>query len=88
VRVGSDGDLNAGLAGQPGIFRRQIDPVGAGVDFEQAAIGSRLLDDPLDVDFIARTFEEQAAGGVTEDREIAIVLALSKPNLEWIEHTV
>jgi hypothetical protein len=69
------------------ILSRKIQAVGAGIDLEETAGLFRVLNNTLDVEFLAWTLEEKAAGCMPEDVEIAVIhgvqdslglLALSK----------
>ena len=62
VRIGIDGDHDAGLCCSSRVLGREVQPVRTRVDLEKAAILPRLLDHPFDVDFVARTLEQQASG--------------------------
>jgi hypothetical protein len=44
VRVSGDSDLDDGGAGETGIFRRKVEPVWAGIDFEKTAVCFGVVD--------------------------------------------
>ena len=73
VRVGIDRDEDAGGRSAARIVRGKIEPVGAGVDFEKTAVGLRMVDDAVHIDVVAGPLEQQPAGGVAQDVEIAVV---------------
>ena len=73
VRVGRDGDEDSGFADEAGIFSGDVETIGAGVEFEEAAVLLGMGDDALNVDLVAGALEEQASRGVAEDVEVAIV---------------
>src|SRR5581483_4396234 len=57
VRVCGDCDLHARLPRQQGVFRREVQPVRARVDFEKTAILLRVFNDAFDIDLITRALQ-------------------------------
>ena len=57
----------------PRVLGREIQPVRAGIDLEKTAVLPCLLDDPLDVDFVAGTLEQQASRRMSQDIEVPVI---------------
>src|SRR4051812_17038756 len=73
MRVGADGDFHARGSREAGVFGREVKPVGTGINLKAAAVFSRVLDNPLYIDLVAWTAQQQPAGGVAENRKVAVV---------------
>ena len=74
VRVSGNGDSNTGVTQEPSIFGRHIEPVGAGIQLKEAASIFGVTNDSLKIQFTSRTLEQQPAGSMTEDGEVAVML--------------
>src|ERR1700734_3736884 len=59
VGIGRHGNHDARFMGEASIFRREVEAVGAGIDLEETAGLFRVLDNTLDVEFIAGTLEQK-----------------------------
>ena len=68
VRIGGDGNHDAYAAGLARDIGVDVEPVGAGIDFQKTPVLARVGDHPVHVDLVARTLEQQAACGVTKNR--------------------
>ena len=60
--------------GRPaGVLGRQVEPVRTRIDFDEAAILPRVIDDAFYLDLVAGTLEQQSARRVPENIEIPVV---------------
>ena len=71
--IGVNRDQNPCYGRLAGIVGGQVEAVGAGVDLEKAAIQPRVSDDAIDVDLVARPFEQEPPGGMPQNIEIPVV---------------
>ena len=97
MRIGGDGDLDPGRVREPRVLGGKIEAVGARIDLEKTTILPGVADDPLDVNFIAGTFQQQtpvACPRILKYRlSIARMMrsvcsAFPRPKREWMEQTV
>ena len=65
--------LMPGRVRETRILGGKIEAVGAGIDLEKTTVLPGVGDDPLDVDFIAGTFQQQASRRVSQDIEIPVI---------------
>ena len=72
MRIRIDRDLDP-RPPPAGVLGGEVQAVGACVDLEKTTVLPRLLDHPVDVDFITGTFQQQATGGMSQDIEIPVI---------------
>ncbi len=71
--IGIDGDQYPRRVCFSRILGGKVQPVGARIDLEEAAVLPRLLDDPIGVDFVTGTLKEQASRRMSEDIEVPVI---------------
>ena len=56
MRIRTYGDLDPRCVREPRILGREVEAVGARIDLEKTPVLPSVVDDPLDVNFIAGAF--------------------------------
>src|SRR5687767_6883804 len=73
VRIGRDGNSDAGSDSGTRVFRRKIEPVRARINLEETSVLPRLRDDTRHIDFVARALQQEASGRVSQNVEVPVV---------------